>query len=119
MFPLEAAETVDPLMATVQLERVQRAELELTEEQQSLLFSSLQGDEEELAVLQAGLAAPVLVFAFRNIDQDISEAQLQQMKGAGPALVVTKENIKVFAVFPDFGENVTDWMEVEESAVEE
>ena len=37
-------------------------------------MAGLTGEEEEVAEIQAGLAnAPVIVFAFRNIDGDIDE----------------------------------------------
>ena len=99
-------------------------------------MAGLTGEEEEVAEIQAGLAStPVIVFAFRNIDGDIDEGSallpsqrglmflvsgtMKSMREAGPCLIATKENQKVFCVLPDFGEEVVDWMDVDQEAVEE
>ena len=76
-------------------------------------------DEAAVAELQAGLAAPVTVFAFRRVGGDIEEELLEGLREAGGALIVTKDKDKVFAVLPNFGEVVEDWTVLEEEMVEE
>ena len=74
-------------------------------------------DEVGLAEVQAGLANPVTVFAFRRVGGDIEEEVLEGLREG--ALIVTKDKDKVLAVLPNFGEVVEDWTVVEEEMVEE